>query len=161
MAIRERTFDDNPAPGGASQAAAAATASSTPSGPAPVSQFRRALEDYRDALQSTWRHQDAHQRLREAWHTELLRTVQAPAPDYATYMEQAAGFARRTQQAWLPTEATERFNAAFTSYLNSVREGWAKMDTESVQPADLALIAFTLYEAANLLAVPLSRKPSQ
>lgn len=157
MAIRERTLDDNPAPGGASQASTA----STPPGPAPVSQFRRALEDYRDALQSTWRHQDAHQRLREVWHAESLRSVQAPAPDYATHMEQAAGFARRAQEAWLPNEANERFNAAFTTFLSNVREGWAKMDAESVHPADLAAIASVLYEAASLLGVPLSRKRSQ
>jgi hypothetical protein len=126
--------------------------------PPPISTFRRALEDYKDALESAWRHEDATRRLRDLWQSEVGRAPSAPPPDYASQLEQSASLARRLQDAWLPTKATEQFSDAFTVYLKALQQAWANVDVVSLSPADLALITQTILEAASFVAVPLPRK---
>jgi hypothetical protein len=146
MAIREKQYKGD-----------AASQGSEASDPPTISPFRRALEDYRDALHAAWQYVDAAQRVNEVWRADVVASPVVPA-DYASYLEHAAALAHKLQDAWLPPDTTQRFNTALTEYIKSIKEACAKLDPETVQPSDLAMVADTVLQASCLLGVPLQRK---
>jgi hypothetical protein len=148
MAIREQNYE-----GGSSDPKPGVTEPQ----PNAVSPFRRALEDFRDSLHSVWRATDATKRLTEVWQSEAIG-MNPPINDYATYLEHAAAVHRRMQDAWVPPESKERMNSAWTEYVRNLKEACAKLDPETVHPADLARVAHSIYEASSLLQLPLDRR---
>jgi len=150
MAIRENNIDE--------------TTGGPPSGKSPekkthgISAFRRALEDYKDAVYQAWRHEDASFRINQVLNAESLRTKNAP--DYASYLEQQALLARNLQDAWIPPEFQETVYRSFTEYMDATKAAWAALDSATVTPAELAHIAQLMAQAASLIAIPVSRPGS-
>lgn len=153
MAIREKRLDGEPEGSGPT--------SSDGSTSSPVSPFRRALDDYTDGLQSAWRPEVATNRVNEAFRSApaAARGFAPPHPtDVASQYEQQAAFVRQLQDAWMPRETSDRFDALFTQYVNNLKAAWAQLDAERVTPAELATVAAMIAHGSNVLAVPLERR---
>jgi hypothetical protein len=121
----------------------------------PVSAFRRALEDYRDAVSLAWRHEDASYRVNQVLYGEHSG-IKSP-PDYASYLEQQAALARKLQEAWIPPEFHEAVSRAFLAFTEATKEAWAGVDSGSLTPAELAHISQILAQASSMIAIPIAR----
>lgn len=121
-----------------------------------VAPFRRAVEEYMDAVMHAWNADDVPRRMNDAW---ASATANATAPaDPGAAAAQHAAVASAVQEAWAPQSFIDAVNEAFTRLGEATKAAWREVDPATLTFAELSSIAGLLQQAATFVLVPIPRR---